>query len=464
MPATVRAAAYADMSVAERQNLQWFGLRTARKLPATCQTDFWSKLIPQASHSQPAVLHASLALAALHREILLAGAPSPRRPCADTWATQMPARRQQHPSQVSSAHYLKALRLLRAHASTVDATSTVHEDGVSLQALLIACILFISLECMKGELPAAHTHIRSGLAILEAAACPVDTWIGEAFARMELQFTLWTLFASNAYNYSPRASILGDVTSAQPRQFCSFKEAWDILGDAIIKAAHLTRICYDRKRNGTFIEARDSFSKQQQAILRTLRQWRARFDLMLKKPPPDPILGPLSAAGRKISLLIPVYHDMATIMTELCLCAGHESAFDTQLPRFQSMLQLLQDLYRVDKVSPDLRHFIMDLGCLAPLHYVAVKCRDHGVRWQAVEALEAAAHREGIWDARVTAAVARTIVEAEEGDLFEGGSDGVLVPEERRIARFDVALKGCAVESIRIFPSCSRPSIRMLQC
>ncbi|KAJ3496808.1 hypothetical protein NLG97_g2386 [Lecanicillium saksenae] len=385
IPAAMRAAIFASMSLQERQNLQWFELRTMRKLPATCQTEFWSKLILQASHSQPAVLYASMALGALHREIIL-GAPNSE----DASQLCNAYRPELHSSLPAICNYMKALQHLRAHTSTVEQTRKTNADAVSLQALLIACILFVSLE-----------------------SSPVDNWIKEAFLRMELQLTLWNLSANQRSTgfYADKHATYR-CTLPRSRHFATLKDAWNTLAQIIIKSVHLTRVCYDSKLENTFSQKRNIFFDAQQSILRTLRQWRAKFDLMLKQEAPQDH-GP-SRTDTKIGLIIPVYYEMATIIAELSFCAGNEMAFDTQLHRFTSMLRLLQDLYQVDQTKPDLRHFIMDLGCLAPLYYIATKCRDHVVRWQGVKMLESVFHREGIWDAPVTAAVARKVVEEEE--------------------------------------------------
>lgn len=50
----------------EKALFNWYRGRTATKIPGAFISEFWTVLLPQASHSEPAVLHALLALSAVH--------------------------------------------------------------------------------------------------------------------------------------------------------------------------------------------------------------------------------------------------------------------------------------------------------------------------------------------------------------------------------------------------------------
>ncbi len=63
---------------------------------------------------------------------------------------------------------------------------------------------------------------------------------------------------------------------------------------------------------------------------------------------------------------------------------------------------------------------IADVGWIPPLYYTALKCRVHRVRLQAIRLLESASHREGIWDSKIAAAVARKVMEIEEDGFYRG--------------------------------------------
>lgn len=48
-----------------------------------------------------------------------------------------------------------------------------------------------------------------------------------------------------------------------------------------------------------------------------------------------------------------------------------------------------------------------------------VKCRNHRIRLQAIKLLYFTIHREGIWDAKIAACVARKVMEIEERDFYK---------------------------------------------
>jgi hypothetical protein len=60
---------------------------------------------------------------------------------------------------------------------------------------------------------------------------------------------------------------------------------------------------------------------------------------------------------------------------------------------------------------------IVDIGWIPPLYYTAIRCRIHRVRLHAIRLLESTSHREGICDARISAAVARTVMQLETNDV-----------------------------------------------
>lgn len=438
----------AAISTEEKSHFEWFELRTLRKLPGTCQGEFWSKLIPQASLSDPAVLHASLALGSLHYEIV-------EHPASLALDSSSPRNlRTQKLSQLSICNYLKAMQHLRLQLALAGDNEPKLRDRDCIQALLIACILFISIECMRGHLVAAHTHIRSGLTIISNTLCVVDDWIAEAFARIELQFNLWTIWHMDKTCASIEASwTLESYIPSKLRNFNTIKEAWSYLGKAMNKSLHLTQASRNCKINRASSLDPRLLLEYQKHLLKDLKRWISLYEASLKK---DRLLelSKFPAAEReKVLLILSVYHTMATIMAELCLCWDDEMAYDTQVYRFTDMLHRLQDTYSYGEASPNLRHFIMDVGCLAPLQYLAVKCRDHAIRWQAIEMLEAVHHREGIWDAQMTALISRKIVELEEGDFFakelSNTADSQL-PFLRRVSLLNIVLLGNPTESITL--------------
>lgn len=99
---------------------------------------------------------------------------------------------------------------------------------------------------------------------------------------------------------------------------------------------------------------------------------------------------------------------------------------------------------------------IVDIGWIPPLYYTAIKCRHASVRLHAVLLLETTTHREGFWDAHISAAVARTVMAIESDDFthyrrkldsfsldqvpsFESPAD-IWAPADRRVSALEVVL------------------------
>lgn len=101
------------------------------------------------------------------------------------------------------------------------------------------------------------------------------------------------------------------------------------------------------------------------------------------------------------------------------------------------------------------------------LYLIAIKCRIHRIRGQGVKLLESSSHREGMWDAKTIACVARKFIAAEGGDLYsdivEGDvpmpydfveaevSDSLPLPDSCRLREVEVVLLGAPMETINVF-------------
>lgn len=448
-------------SAEEKQYLDWFKIRTVPKLPGSFLSEFWSHLLLQASLSEPAILHASLALSAVHK--------------TDTLDTKTDERAMI--DQFALRHYVKAIHHLKAHFTK--------KDKVSFQVILIACVIFISLECLRGHLESAQVHIENGLKIIKEANsvskdrdCSVitiekptvaDDWIVEAVSRLDIQFRLSQQSCS-----STRPSFRRDDCSSIPRKFRCFKDAWKSLDILTNDALLLSHTDYQLK-GGDTCPGHQSPIEQRKKLLRALRRW-----LKTWKNSRESLIQNMPKTFRRGALVLTIHHTMTTIMAELCLCSQDEMAFDSQIYRFAHLLdeiQLLSDISRVDHGFPssemgpvDIVHSrgsVMDLGCISPLYYLTMKCRVRRIRLQAIALLEMYTHREGIWDAAIAALVARKVMELEERGFFSDvrraipnklskcwESQGLIepiLPESQRVGGVEMVLSGNPTQKIALF-------------
>ena len=74
--------------------------------------------------------------------------------------------------------------------------------------------------------------------------------------------------------------------------------------------------------------------------------------------------------------------------------------------------------------------FTLSVAYIPPLYLVAIKCRDPVIRREAITVLQTTKGREGLWDARAHAKVARRVVEIEESStlIYSGAKQAYMDP------------------------------------
>ncbi|KIW14916.1 hypothetical protein PV08_07701 [Exophiala spinifera] len=146
-PANLRLVPIHVVPTDQHGYMEWYICRTAPKLPGAFRESFWDRLLPQASQSEPAILHAILSLASIHKRALLDLVPCSVR----------------NAKEIGSLFTLQQLTL---------ATGTLRDrianrSQASLRVALIACAVFIVLEYMQDNYQTGLTHLRHGLILLE---------------------------------------------------------------------------------------------------------------------------------------------------------------------------------------------------------------------------------------------------------------------------------------------------------
>ncbi len=127
--------------------MEWFVQRTAQKLPGAFDPPFWRTLLPQASRSEPAVLHAVLTLGSIHKRAVLGVGPC---------------------SELSTTDAAGLFTLQQYTLATGDLRCRIEKKSkTSVRVALITCAVFVQLEYLRGCYKIALTHLRHGLTLLE---------------------------------------------------------------------------------------------------------------------------------------------------------------------------------------------------------------------------------------------------------------------------------------------------------
>lgn len=327
---------------------EWFMLRTAPKLPSAFSSAFWSSLVFQATSSEPAALHAALALGSAHRQNI-------------HLEFQGPASRNsalQDEERFTLLHYGKAIRHLQRHFTSGTLAST--------RVTLITCLLFICMEILRGQYQSAIAQLHSGLKLLKESKSRLavenpassikdardfdDYWITETFCRLHVSSALFGQIPSDLYP----ADI---TTSNSPRLFSSVNQARHWLDRLLAGTIGLA----EKARGLSFPEGLlipSVLKDAQEKLLLELSCWKTVHTASNAL---------LHCDSTEFSLesfaygLLEQYHSMAEIMTSTCLKPNNEIQFDSYRTHFLNILERAIPKFqfvfskKAEKVAP--KHF-----------------------------------------------------------------------------------------------------------
>ncbi|KAH8678348.1 hypothetical protein BX600DRAFT_148844 [Xylariales sp. PMI_506] len=417
----------------EEQCFEWFKCRTLRKIPGPFALDFWTNVVFPASLQEPAVLHALLTLSAVHkREVVALHATGPAAAIMPRYASSRDSRLTVSPStldQVVLQSYIKAIHHLQPHLSI--------ENRASVRIAIISCIIFVTLEFLRGHYETALIHLKNGLQVIRDLQGSVSSSSGAGATHegilllkpprdptdVSLHDTLSRICGivelfKQTYEH-PCLIVTNTLLWSEPciQEFGSLNEAWRVLERLVNKVIHLTDQHRRHRLASATAPALSELQEQQREIRAGLAHWLKLFDAARPRLEKQ-------QHGAIICYLMRPHHVMATIMADTCLRGDDESVFDANSERFTAIIRLSAALsrdrtgdrqFRLPGRRIDMSRSMADLGWLPALYYTALRCRDHRIRLQAIRLLEQSPHRECIWDSRICACVALVVVEIEEG-------------------------------------------------
>lgn len=403
---------------------------TALKLPGVFESAFWEHLIFQASSSEPAVLHAVIALASAHRSEETTFRNDARLGHHPYFKSKNDAPRNAH-DRFALQQYNKAICDLQSHLSV--------KSQASLNIALITCMMFICLELLRGEFKSANTHLQNGMNILSQVQGrgthdntltvrpdpqSVDDYLIEAYARLNIQSAVFGLGSRHLYILAQDLTCGLDSQFQIPSTFPSIYEARKYLDGLLNRVLHLVEESRDLP-----LASHQPISNlliRQSNLQTSLTSWLTAYDA--STPSLLLHLTPRIVFGLPI---LRIYHTMTSIMLRTAFSI-QETAYDSLTSSFQSIITQCINIENVDLVDLGIKYptstfckemnirFTVDMGFIPPLYYTALKCRDPVIRRKAISFLRIAPHREGMWDPIIVSKVGQKIMEMEEGDFFRG--------------------------------------------
>lgn len=453
------------LSADQHTTFRMLKLKVGIKLAGVFGSEFWERLVIQASFNEPAILHALAAIGSAYRSDRLSKdwqVSKASLRCMDKEGTQ------------ALLEYNEAIRCLKVHLRQTDICS--------LRVTLITCMLFICFEYMRHNLRTGDTHLLNGLRLLstvqvrnaqkegelslssskDSSPNSVDDQLVEAFARLDLQCALFGL-GSRHVAISRTQSLSCSALRNPKTPFSSPNEARKRLDGLLSWTYHLLMRCCQNESENT--PDTDELLHDRDRIRAGLDSWIHIYEVTLTQPT-------LSISTTLCYMVLRAYYTMAVIIAAVSTPHSHEMDFDTHTADFIFIIEIAVDIWNKaslhrlagpgslsDSVFGSKRTFTVDVGYIPVLYYTALKCRVPRIRRQAMKLMIESPHREGVWDGKLSAAIARRVVEIEEGDFFKPYADVIdqdfdaldvpradewerlpLLPETSRIRQVDVIL------------------------
>ncbi|MCJ1265327.1 hypothetical protein MMC22_005203 [Lobaria immixta] len=370
----------------ERRYFSFFCTRTAPVFFGYYESSFWDRLMLQISHAEPAVHHAVVALASLHE---MFNGSTEHRPGSDQYALKQ---------------YSKSLAGLNRYMSTA--------KEKSVNVVLICCVLFITFENLRGDYDTAWQHIQGGLKILSRSRQDprsskfIHEDIMPVFVRHHVQVKSVVSSHLILDDHAP-----GDA--CVPKTFSGLGEARNTFYSLM---SLIIDFCWVQVPDFEKCEVQ---SEKQAAFVRKafyaslLEQWQSGFDGFLSQ------LGTsMDSKGFSGAILLQIHHTTLATLLDHSLTVL-QCNFDRFLPQFQKIVSLAKTLIEATEEtgsSPGKIPLWVDMGIVAPLFYVATRCRDPFLRREAAR-LISSPRREGPWDAQAAATIAKRVIAIEEERL-----------------------------------------------
>lgn len=396
----------------EQYHLEWFFCRTSTKLTGAFPSPESEALLFQACAAEEAVTHAVLALCAIHRNTCI-------------WAHVQ----SQRPSPEESfilTQYNKSIKCLQ-HDFRDDSTPSLRT------ALFLASSLTV-VESFRGCYRTARLHLEFGLRLLKQLSSkysttgPLGRSVSISYTDEHFFRTFKRLYVQYALLQKPHVSWGCDLYTrpiSHLTTFASTDSARSYLEDILLD---LRQLELSNVLSPSVFQC-STRGRPRKAVKKDLTLWKSVYN--------NTMLAYNATIERQkwfAYKLLHLYYTMAEIMAD-ALQADDERIYDSMTCEFVSMLRQLlvvKDIasraeLRAKYFGPEegLSHSIADLGGLCPLYFIAAKCRVPRIRLQAIELLGEMPRQEYIWDSTLAVAIARTIMQLEEGDAYENIVAGI---------------------------------------
>lgn len=382
----------------DRQLLHYFCVEGSSQISGFIKHEFWARTVLLASQDDHIVRQSLVALSALHADLSQGG-------------SLMAAR------EDTLIRYGKALRSLQRRIGAKEG-SRRHSSTELSRTTLICCVLFHCFELSLGNGPAAMSHLKNGLQLLDAdhdqTAQDDDffTSLKDTLSRLDLQATFFDDGRTPSLHLVPAAgSIDGDSGPVSPQSFSSLENAQRSL-------VELQNWQFRFLLVNTTHHDRDEFEMPMQVLEEKTRlldhceKWRQRLDAYGETMMDSSSSGldKASVLDRDIALRTLRMQYEATLMLVSSKAPARPEVFGA-VPNLaaRKVIQLCESIMGNASASTATEHhlpspvFSLETGPVSVLFLLALKCSDQQVVRKAAELLERHQRRESLYDSHTVA-------------------------------------------------------------
>ncbi|KAE9365053.1 hypothetical protein N431DRAFT_549382 [Stipitochalara longipes BDJ] len=401
----------------ERRYFQLFQDRLSSEFCGYFASPFWTQVILQECHHNPAVRHAIFALSALYK--------------ASESRTNIMRADDEH-LDFALVQQSKAIGSFRKGFSEV-------EEYRQVRLALLASMLFGCFESFYGNWKAAAQQISSGLRLFEqwertrrskpaSRGEAIDPQLGVTLARLDLQMECY--LALHPMNDNPVTELQSiPLNHVYPARFTTLAEAFPSALELSTSGVRHTRNAFRSLNLGSNL---DVLERERDSIHSFIRQWKKAFRPILLERETGQYFGNRDSFGI-LQLYACVVGFEILLVTSL---SKEEMIYDGYTDQFRQIVSVCRRLCEMDR-DWDRRSRQIDylkaqfgLGVLMSIYVVATRCREPSIRRDAIATLREWPSKNGIWDSLHIAQVAEWIMGIEEEMTCGNNST---IPEEARV-------------------------------
>ena len=477
-PASRSVSPFPRIDPREIRALEYFKACAAPELAGSFRTDLWHTFMLRLSHHQASVHNAIVAVATVHE--------------AFTTSTSVPW----DVSTYVDRMYGKAIRDVLTLNATTKGTSEATEVA------LATCVLFASLESIRGHYHSCLSHLMSGLNVLEEEQRQGRRGHDTFCIPRELLYALFMRMDSQRMDLGGAGSAQGAMLSVFMRPIIPpcFSSIEDARSQFDLLYHHIMQLAYRAEQySGDPEFSRSSATwkgllAQLQALEDIRLSWENALNLMLGRPANwrtrsprarEPAVIVMDMSNIIISIILRV--DMVNAELDYDL---HEDSFDLAVSDAVEYLRLVSThlppppTSRSSSVTPSEAYppgptfsraasrspipllprpeptnkpvFTLSIGCVPLLYLCAARCRTSSIRHRALALLRKCNRREALWDSNIAADIAERVIAIEEAltlqsvndtrrsigkhddDMQEVTASQVLIPDESRVKYVDL--------------------------